>query len=380
MKLIYLTNARIPTEKAHGLQIMKMVEAFKNHGIDVDLVVAKRINKQLEQVDPFDYYNVKTKFSIKKLWLIDMVNIKLLPRKLSVFIQNTSFAISSFFYVLNKKVDLIYSRDEFSLFLLSLVKKNLVLELHTFPKSKLSLYKFLFKRVKKIIVITNQLKTLIEELGIDKNKILISPDGVDIKQFEISNSKTECREKLSLPIDKKIILYSGHLFNWKGVYILAEASKFLEKDNLIVFVGGMEYDKSKLKDFIKKEGLKNILFIDHQSPKNIPYYLKAADVTVLPNSGQKTISVHYTSPIKMFEYMAAQRPVVASDLPSIREILNPANAMLVTPDVASELADGIKKLLADKNFAEMIISQASIDVKKYTWQKRADNILNFINN
>ena len=378
MKLIYLTNARIPTEKAHGLQIMKMVEAFKHQGIDADLVVAKRINKQLEQVDPFDYYNVKVKFTIKKLWLIDMVNIKLLPRKLSVFIQNTSFAISSFFYLLNKKVDLIYSRDEFSLFLLSFIKKNLVLELHTFPQGKLFIYKFLFKRVKKIIVITSHLKKLIEELGIDENKILVSPDGVDIEQFEISNSKTESRKKLNLPIDKKIILYSGHLFDWKGVYVLAEASKFLPKDSLIVFVGGMEYDKNKLKDFINKQGLKNILFIGHQSPKNIPYYLKAADVVVLPNSGQKTISVHYTSPIKMFEYMAAQRPIVASDLPSIREILNPANALLVAPDVASELADGIKKVLADDNLNEMMTSQAFQEVKKYTWHKRAENILNFI--
>jgi len=378
MKMIYLANARIPTEKAHGLQIMKMCEVFKNQGNNIELVVAKRKNNQLERQDPFKYYGLKVKFPIKKLPLIDLVDYGRSLKGFSVPIQNISFALFAFFHLWRKKTDLIYSRDEFSLFFLCFFKKNLVLEFHNFPNSKLFLYKFIFKRVRKIVVITNRLKKLIVDLGINKNKIIVCPDGVDLEYFDIKESKEDCRGKLNLSVKRNIILYTGHLFAWKGIYTLVEASKFLTDKELIVVVGGMEYDQNKIKEYIDKNKLKNILLIKHQPPTEIPYYLKAADVVTLPNSGQKKISIHYTSPIKLFEYMAAKKPIVASDLPSIREVLNPANATLVPPDVAYDLAQGIKKVLTDAEFSEMIVTQAFAEVKKYTWQKRAEKILNFI--
>ncbi len=94
MKMIYLANARIPTEKAHGLQIMKMCEAFKNEGVDLELVVANRKDNQLEDIEPFEYYGIKNKFRIKKLWLLDIVAMDRSFKGLSVPIQNTSFATS----------------------------------------------------------------------------------------------------------------------------------------------------------------------------------------------------------------------------------------------------------------------------------------------
>jgi len=377
--MIYLTNARIPTEKAHGLQIMKMCEAFKNEGVDVELVVANRKNNQLENIDPFEYYGIKNKFSIIRLWLMDIVDMGRSFRGLSVPIQNTSFAISALRYLAKKKPDIIYSRDEFSSFFLSFFKKNIVLELHTFPKSKFFLYKFLLKRCRKVIVITNSLKKLlIEKLDVDQEKILVSADGVDINQYKVEQSEEDSRQKLDLPRNKNIILYPGHLFKWKGVYTLAECTKYLSDKELVVFVGGMDYDRDKLKKFIDEQNLQNIKFIGHQEPAKIPMYLKAADVVVLPNSKEKKISELYTSPIKMFEYMAAQKPIVASDLPSIREILNENNAVLVEPDNSKELAEGIKKVLVDKNMSNKLVNQAYQDVHKYTWQKRAQNILNFI--
>jgi len=371
MKIIYLANARIPTEKAHGIQIMKMCQAFQGVGADIELVVAKRINLEFKDTDVFDYYNISEKFPIKRLPLFDLVDRKRSLKGLSVIIQNTTFALSAFFYLLFKKVDIIYARDEFSLFFLSFFKNNLVLELHNFPRSRFFLYKWLFKKVKKIVVINNKLKEMTVDLGIDPDKILVAHDGVDLNQFTVIETKEECRRKLGLPLDKKLVIYTGQLFKWKGVYVLAEASRFLDDSYQIVLVGGMEYDRIKLEKFIKEKQLDKIIIIDHQSPDLVPYYLKSADVLILPNSSRERISRLFTSPMKMFEYMASGRPIVASNLPSIREVLNERNSILFKPDDPRDLADKIQIALDDQKVSE----KALLDVQKYTWHKRVKKIL-----
>jgi len=372
MKIIYLANVRIPTEKAHGVQIMKMCQALTNQGVNLQLVVAKRSNPRFKKTDSFGYYQIEKKFPIKRLWLIDMVALGL--KGLSI-IQNTSFAFSAFFYLLFKKADIIYSRDEFSIFFLSFFRKNLVWEIHAFPNSKLFLYKWIFKRLKKIVVINKKIKELIVNIGIEPEKILVAHDGVDLEQFKIEGTKEECRQKLSLPLDQKLIVYTGHLFRWKGVYTLAEASRFL--DGLVILVGGMGEDKANLEEFIKTKHL-NVLIMGHQLPRLVPLYLKAADVLVLPNSAKSKISRLYTSPMKMFEYMASGIPIVASDIPSIREVLNKKNAVLVKPDNSRDLAKNIEKILKNAGFYANISKKAYQDVQKYTWQKRSKNILKFV--
>ncbi|MCG2808867.1 MAG: glycosyltransferase, partial [Candidatus Portnoybacteria bacterium] len=122
----------------------------------------------------------------------------------------------------------------------------------------------------------------------------------------------------------------------------------------------------------------NILILGHRPYSEIPYYLKAADVLVLPNSGKEEISKSWTSPMKMFEYMASQRPIVASDLISLREILNENNAVLVEPDNSRALAEGIMSALKKDDFSAKILIEAWQNVQKYTWTERVKNILLFI--
>ena len=87
------------------------------------------------------------------------------------------------------------------------------------------------------------------------------------------------------------------------------------------------------------------------------------------------------SPLKIFEYMAAKRPIVVTDLPSIREVLDEKSAVFVKPNSQDDLIKGIEKLIENENFRDSIASHAhKIAEERFTWEKRAFNILNFILN
>jgi len=343
MKFIYIANARIPSEKAHPYQILKMCEAFAKNGMDVELVVPFRVqtNKRMRAIDDiWQYYGVKDKFRITTLPSLDLIFVgSYLPswiEYLLFYLQASTFYASAASYSLLRKAEIIYSRDPEFLFVLGLIKPSwrprMYYEAHTFPGSRIGKWLRLWvgRRIGGLIVITNKLKELYTELGVPEDRILVARDGVDLQRFKKEMDKEKARERLGLPIDKEIVCYTGHLFPWKGVYTLADSAKLLQQC-LFVVVGGMDDDVRRLRDYLQAKGISNVEVVGYVQPSIIPDYLFAADVLVLPNSAKAKIASHYTSPLKLFEYMASRRPIVASDLPSLREVLRDGeNAILVS--------------------------------------------------
>jgi len=379
MKLLYLANVRLPTEKAHGLQIMKMCEALVANGVEVELVVPRRLNFSLGKINPFEYYSVAKTFKITRLPTLDLTSLNFgkFWGPFGFWLQTLTFSFSLVIYLLFKAADFIYSRDLAVLAVINYFsKKNtLIFEAHTAPKQK---YKKVLARIKKIIVITQEIKKVLIGLqwNLPAEKIIVAPDAVDLRDFIVTESVTNCRKKLNLPSHEKIVLYAGHLYDWKGVYVLAAATRFFPDNVKTVFVGGLPHDVVALQRYVKQQGLKNIEIIGYRPPVEVPYFLKAADVLVLPNSARQ-LTWLYTSPMKLFEYLAAGKPIVASDLPAIREILNLNNSILVEPDNDQSLAEAIIKVLGNQSLAERISEQAITDVKFYTWNNRAEKIINF---
>jgi glycosyltransferase involved in cell wall biosynthesis len=115
-------------------------------------------------------------------------------------------------------------------------------------------------------------------------------------------------------------------------------------------------------------------FTGHVAPSKVAEVLRRATILVLPNPAS-AISTDFTSPLKLFEYMAAGRPIVSSDLPAIREVLrHDVNALLVAPGDPGALAEGIRRLVTDRVLAARLARQALDDVKQYTWERRAERL------
>ncbi|HEY4504876.1 MAG TPA: glycosyltransferase family 4 protein [Candidatus Paceibacterota bacterium] len=354
MRIAYVANVRIPTEKAHGVQIMKMCEAFAFVGEEVELVLPTR--RTHISTDPYEYYGVKKNFKITRLWCLDLVKFGYL----GFLIETVSFALSVFFHTRKKKADVYYGRDELPLLFSS---SPHFWEIHT---AKFNfLVRAIIAKSRGVIAISQALENYLRKNGVTK-KIIVAHDAVDLSVF---SQKIPMRSR-------KVVLYVGHLYKHKGVDTLAEAAKFLPIDVNVRFIGGTD---EEIKEFrAKYSGVKNIEIIGHKIYTQIPAEINLADVLVLPNSARDTRASMYTSPMKLFEYMASGVPIVASDVPALREVLDESMAILVKPDDPQALAAAITRLLADPSGSQRLVSSALQSVQSYTWDKRAERVLGFI--
>jgi glycosyltransferase involved in cell wall biosynthesis len=359
MRLAYLANIRLPTEKAHGVQIIKMCEVFAQAGAQVELVVPTRRNDLAD--DPYAYYGVQKNFLIT---YIDAPDTLAWP--FGFYIQSWAFAFAAASYLRTKKFDLLFGREELPLWVVSLrLAAPVVWETH------LGNYNFsarrLLRKAQKIVAISQGLKDFYAGRGVPAGKIVVAHDGVDLRQFENPQSKADARARLGLPQDKKVAMYIGRLDGWKGAATLLEASKLLPAGVKLAVVGGDDAQVAALS--AQYQGVK---FAGFRPYSELPDNQQAADVLVLPNTGKTAVSARYTSPLKLFSYMASGVPIVTSDLPSIREIVSEREAVLVKPDDPQALAKGIERALTDDSSRAQAAKEL---VKKYTWVSRAQEIL-----
>ena len=357
MKILYLSNNRFPTEKAHGLQIAKMCEAFIQQGMDVLLMVPNR--KQPIEVDnPKEFYGLKKVIKVRYIWNLDFLLSNVVPRKFAYFLQSFSFAISFALRRWEYKNHIIYSRT-----FLPLIGYGgrWFFEAHTFPKSFAGrFFQQIFLRNASGIVCISE--ALAKKYGaIYKGEILIAHDGVDLElfgQFKKTGSK-------------KIVLYTGSPYKVKGVITLAKACETL-KGVTCIFLGGNK-DEPEFKQLQKIANKSEVIpYVRHSE---VPKYIAEADLLVIPNSGKDRAFAEDTSPLKLFEYMASGKKILASNVPAIKAILNEKMAWFFQADDVEDLKEKIVEALNSQEEKGKLASQAA---KKYSWTERAKEIISFL--
>ncbi len=373
MRIIYLANVRLPTERAYGIQIISMCQGFASVGADVLLLFPYRMSRAIKE-DVFGYYSVSKNFKAKRIPALDFY----LPGVLNsgaFHVKNFLSALSLGVRALYSGADLIYSRDELLIYLLSFFKNNLCLEVHKFSSARSMFYRRFKRNKTRMVAITQALKKEFMDAGFLESSILVAPDAVDIEKFNLDVSQEEARSRTGLTGKNHIVMYAGHLFERKGAGVLAQAARSLPEVSF-VFVGGTDHEIQEFKNTYSDTS--NILILGRKSHGEMPLYLKAADILALPNSAKPGVADTFTSPLKLFEYMASKRAIIASDIPVLREILNSKNALLIEPDQPLAWTRGISDLLADKELQRLLAQQAFEDVSVHDWKDRAQRILSYL--
>lgn len=369
-KIAYIVNVRMPTEKAHGLQIAKMCEAFAEGGVELTLYYPSRQNHISQSI--FEYYGISQEaFRVTEWRLPDVIQLSKYIASLGYVLQSFLFLIRCFFFTPEKGM-LIYTRSAEIAWVFSLRGYRVIYEAHRWPNSKERLYEWLLKEVDLIVCNSKGTAQAHKKVG---SRVLVAPNGVDLKAFDVEMTKKEAREKVGLPQDKQILLYVGNLYEWKGVDTVVDAwsSQLAQNKNLyLVFVGGHDKDRKRLEEKLEK-GERRVEFIPPVPHKEVPLYLKSANILLLPNAPTTKESREYTSPIKMFEYMASKRLIVASHLPSITEVLSEKEAFFFSAGNPDDLANTIESAVQRGGTEKM--ERVYEKVWQYTWRKRAEKII-----
>ena len=357
MNFHYITRVSIPSLSAQSIQISAMCSEFGKKIINFKLVsTLNQENIGLDKV--FEWKRIKINTRFKYL----------------------EFTLKALFHSINEKPTHVYTRDIFVAFILSFLNLKIIYEAHKEPKGKIAFFLcfFLCKRSNfKIVSISQALSIyFVDKVNIKKEFILTAQDGVFVDKYDNLRSIPQkfLRKELSLPLDKTIVLHTGSLYKGNDAKLFKSViSNF--NDILFVQVGGSSEDIDRYKQYYRE--FKNILFIPYQTNDSIAQYQMSADLLFYALT-KKNDMWWCTSPLKIFEYMATNIPMIASNIGSVSEILNDKNSILFDPENESTIIQGMDYFFKEK---KDIIKKASIaleDVReKYTWNQRAEKIINF---
>jgi glycosyltransferase involved in cell wall biosynthesis len=385
MKLLYLANIRLPTEKAHGLQIMQMCEAFAQAGPSVTLIVPDRVNSpELANVDSWAYYGVSRSFAIRRLFCLDLFRWGLAFEQIAFVIQTFTYLVTLLFAA--GSADVYYSRDIGTLLALSLFRprSKLCYEAHQLAISRFgaTLQSWCVRRVGTVVAVTGKLGADLETRG--AQRVIIAHDGFRAERFANLPDCASARAKLKLPVDAFIVGYMGRLQTMamsKGIDHLIDAIASIPDRKISLYlVGGPVETAQELQAYWQKRGLPadSFLLAGHVSPADVPAYLAAFDVCAMTFPTTDHFA-YYASPLKLFEYMASGRAIVSSNHPATAEVVRDGETgLLVPPEDVPALADALRRLYDDLTLRERLGAAAKRESAQYSWQARAECILQFI--
>ncbi|MCW5875364.1 MAG: glycosyltransferase [Anaerolineales bacterium] len=369
MKIALVAPGAIPSQTANSIQVMKMAQALVAEGHELR-VYAPGADPGLPWAQLAAHYGLQGQLDIA--WL-----------PASPSLRRYDYAWRAWRAAQAWGADLLYTRVPQAAALAASRGLATVFELHEMPSGVMGprlLRTFLSAPgARRLVLITNQHAQRLQEkyqLPARENFLLVAPSGVDLQRYENLPEPVAARAQLGLA-EGFTVGYSGHLYAGRGIGFLLELASQLPEMRFL-FIGGREQDVAARR--AQAAGLLNVHFTGFVPNAELPLYQAACDLLTMPYgqqvyaSGGQDIGA-FTSPMKLFEYLAAGRPLLASDLPVLREVLDEGNALLLpSGDQAAWLA-ALRGLQADPGRRASLAAAARAAVGEYTWEKRARRLL-----
>ncbi len=386
MRILYFADVRFPLERANGIQTMQTCYALAERGHMVELIV--RPDTRRPARDPFQYYDLPP---------LDRLRIERAPvagtptmRRLGYLAFAAGRAAGA------KRAGAIITRDlGVASLLLSIpraLRPPLVYESHGYAPDVASALPGLVSTAQ------HAADRKLKRLAGREQRVWREADGYVTITVGLAHEMTArfgrrprlrvAADGVRLPRERQwhdivrdgskpaVVAYAGHLYPWKGVELLLDAlARVPAARGLIVGGHEEEPDLGRLREHAERLGISSrVTFTGYVDPPRVAPLVSEADILVLPNPSS-AISTRFTSPLKLFEYMAAGKPIVASALPSIHEVLHHnVNAILVEPGSAEALASGIQRLIDDPALAARLARGAWEAAAQYGWDRRADRL------
>jgi glycosyltransferase involved in cell wall biosynthesis len=170
------------------------------------------------------------------------------------------------------------------------------------------------------------------------------------------------------------LLFTGSLLRWKGLETVLTAAHNLGVGfDIVGDAGGRKF----YENYCRERGYNDVVFHGQVPPEELSKFYLPGTICVLPLT-RANIAMKYTSPLKLFEYLASGRPVLAGDVPSVREIVqDKIHAMLLEPENTDVWTRGLQELLADRASAAKMAQSARELALSCTWKNRAQRLMPF---
>lgn len=374
MLISYISISTIPSRTANSMHVMKMCQAITQEGHEVSLYAPKSSSSNPATNEVlWHHYGILERFPIK--WMDQSPRLK-----------GYDYAWHAVRAAKADGADLVYTRHPPAALLACLAGMKSICEIHTPPTGLVgptlfSGYLRLSGR-RRVVVITEALKRwLTEQLptnmeGLD---VVIAHDGIDLERFAELPTPADARHILGLK-DAFTAAYSGHLYPGRGIEQLLDLAESLPTVQFL-FVGGEPKAVDARRQEIATRGLNNVIFVGFVANADLPRYLAAADVLLMPHQRRVAASgggdiAQYMSPLKMFEYLATSRLIISSDLPVLREVLDDSVAILCQPEDLCQWQAAILKALGDPEWRQRQSDRGRRLVTQYTWRERTRCCLN----
>ena len=370
MKIAYLSSAAVPSNSAHSLQVMKMCQAMQQEGHAVTLVLPPAEEK-LTAGDLNRMYGVDIRFEIRRVNLPPILG----RRGLALALSGQAARLSP---------DMVYTRGVDIAWAAAARGLRTAVEIHALPAGRLGPWylRMLARNPDvRMITISRPLEDLLRKgyPALADRPILVASDAVDLERYQGLPSPHQARIRLGFPTKGFTAGYFGGLVAGRGVEQIIALAERLPDVSFLIFGGEASAVAGWKRRAPRRE---NLRWMGHVPNADLPLCQAACDALLMPYQKAVTVqgrgnTAEIMSPMKLYEYMAAGRLILASDLPALRVILNETNCVLLPCDAIEPWAAALEKAQRAKTWAGRLAERARKDVQPHTWRNRVKAVMQF---